>query len=92
MNINPTAKELIKIYLSKKFTKVDIEGIDTTDFKSILSGIQKYLTGNTPSFKRARLLSNISMYNDAVDMELYELLSEIIANSTNGNVGIAGTD
>jgi hypothetical protein len=94
MIISSDAKYLIRLYLSKNFTKDDkqIEGVDTSDFKSVLLGIKRTLVGKDPILERARLLCSISMYNDSVDVDLYDILSEIIANSTNGNIGISGSD
>ena len=91
MIISSEAKYLINIYLSKTFTKdhKQIEGVDTSDFKSVLFGIKTYLVGNDPILELARLLCNISIYNDTVDADLYDVLLEIITNSAHGNVGIA---
>ena len=87
--LSPQAKELIEIYLSKKFTNAEqIEGVDTTDFKSVLLGIKRYLIGNEHIFERARLLCSISLYNESADEELYEVLSNIITTSAHRNIGI----
>ena len=67
MDISPTAKDLIKRYLDKDFTDM-----------SILSEIREQLKGDDPIIHKARILCFISVYNDSVDEELYDILKKLI--------------